>query len=115
MKRLLPAVKAVTLVLLLWTSSASAQSSQIGTVARLHVRAPEGLVYFYVTGTRSAMPACASQSYWVIADETSTAGKQQLALLMMAEAAGKPVIVYGSGTCSRWPDGEDVREVAVYD
>ncbi|MGE5170867.1 MAG: hypothetical protein ACM3JC_10940 [Rudaea sp.] len=102
-------------MLLLAAGSARAQSSQIGTVDRLHIRATDGIVYFYIQGVRSTLPACASQPYWVIANETSVSGKQQLALLMMAEAAGKPVIVYGAGTCTRWPDGEDVREIAVLD
>ena len=108
------AFKAGLLFLVLWNGPALAQSSQIGTVTRLHVRASDGLVYFYVDGLRSGTPACASQSYWVIANETSAPGKQELALLMLAEATGMPVIIYGAGTCARWPDGEDVMEVAVF-
>jgi len=97
------------------SGGAWAQSSQSGTVLRLHVRGSDGLVYFYVSGLRSAPPACATQPYWVIPNEASTAARQQLALLMMAEATGKSVIVYGTGACSRWPDGESVLEVAVSD
>jgi hypothetical protein len=114
MKRLLRPFHAAGLVLLVLSGSALG-SSQTGTVARLHVRASDGLVYFYVDGIRSAAPGCASQSYWIIANENSVAAKQQLALLMMAEAAGKPIIVHGAGACTRWPDGEDVSEIAVYD
>jgi hypothetical protein len=114
-KRLLVLLRTATVLLALSSGLAYGQSSQIGTVARLHVRAADGLVYFYVQGIRSALPACATQGYWIIADETSSAGKQQLALLLMAEAAGKPVIVSGAGTCNRWRDGEDVSEIAVSD
>jgi len=99
----------------LFTNGAAAQSSQTGTVTRIHVRATDGLVYFFVDGPRTPAPACATQTYWVIGNEASTAGRQQLALLMMAEAAGKAVIVSGSGTCARRPDAESVVEIAVSD
>ena len=101
--------------LALFAHGAAAQSSQTCTVTRIHVRATDGLVYFFVDGPRTTAPACATQAYWVIGNEASTAGRQQLALLMMAEAAGKAVIVSGSGTCARRPDAENVVEIAVSD
>jgi hypothetical protein len=101
-------------VLLAWTVYADA-SSQFGFINRIHVRATDGLVYFYVDGQRSTPPPCATQPYWVIANEGSTAGKQQLAMLMMAQASGKPVTIFGSGDCARWSDGESVSEIAVQD
>lgn len=105
----------VAALLLATTTGVDAQSMQAGIVSRIHVRASDGLVYFYVDGPRSQAPACATQPYWIISNETSNAGKQQLALLMMAEAAGKPVTVSGTGDCARWSDGESVAEVAVSD
>ncbi|MEP6677670.1 MAG: hypothetical protein ABJB78_00105 [Betaproteobacteria bacterium] len=102
-------------VLAVGAEAAVAQSTQYGNIVRIHVRSSDGLVYFYVGGPRSAQPACASQPYWVIAGESTNAGKQQLALVMMAEAAGKSVIITGTGSCARWPDGETVLEVAVSD
>jgi hypothetical protein len=84
-----------------------------GTVFRLHVRASDGLVYVYLNGDRTNRPACAVQSYWIIRDETSAVGKQQLALLMLAQTTGRSVIIQGSGLCTRFADGEDIKEVAV--
>lgn len=114
MKRVL-AQLAGALVISLVAMPALSQSSQSGTVLRIHVRGSDGLIYFYVNGPRSAAPGCATQSYWIIPNETSTAAKQQLVMLLMAEATGKGVTIYGSGTCTRWPDGENVVEVAVSD
>jgi len=84
-----------------------------GTVYRLHARASDGLVYVYLNGDRVSRPACAVQPYWIIRDETSAVGKQQLALLMLAQATGRTVIIQGSGQCMRHADGEDIKEVAV--
>jgi predicted permease len=95
------------------TVPAWAFGSAQGTVFRLHVRASDGLVYVYLNGNRINRPACAVQPYWVIRDETSAVGKQQLALLMLAQATGRTVIIQGSGTCTRHVDGEDIKEVAL--
>ena len=84
-----------------------------GTVFRLHVRASDGLVYVYLNGNRINRPPCAVQSYWIIRDETSAVGKQQLALLMLAQTTGRSVIIQGSGLCTRFTDGEDIKEVAL--
>ena len=94
-------------------ASAWAFGSAQGTVYRLHVRASDGLVYVYLNGNRINRPPCAVQPYWIIRDETSAVGKQQLALLMLAQATGRSVIIQGSGTCTRHVDGEDIKEVAL--
>jgi hypothetical protein len=114
MKRL-SLLTAGAVALAICAPSAWSQSTQVGTVSRLHVRGTDGLVYFYVAGPRSPMPGCAIQPYWIVPNESSASAKQQLALLMMAEATGKVVTVVGTGTCSRWPDGESVAEIAVSD
>lgn len=102
----------LAMVLLAWAGTASG-SSQIGTVFRVHVRASDGSVYFYVEGDRTQRPACALHPYWVLANETSVAGKQQLALIIAAQTSGRTIYVWGTGTCTRWNDGEDVLEIAI--
>ena len=86
---------------------------QIGTIDRVHVRTTDGMIYFYAEGDRTPRPACATQPNWVLASEAAPGTKQQLALLMLAQSTGRTVFVWGTGTCTRWPDGEDVREIAV--
>lgn len=82
---------------------------QTGQVTEVLVRASDGLVYFYVSGTATAKPACAKNTYWMIKDENSATGKRQLAMLLMARETGRQVIVGGANTCTRWSDGEDVE------
>jgi hypothetical protein len=87
---------------------------QQGFITSLFIRASDGLVYFYLNGTPKERPSCAKAlKYWMIQDENSTAGKQQLAQLLTAYASGKTLIVYGTNTCTRWPDGEDVDIIVI--
>ena len=94
---------------------AHAQSSQDGTLLQIRVRATDGLVYIYVNGPRTTPPGCATDTFFAVANETSVAGRQQLAMLTMAQAAGKRVTIYGTGACARWPSAEDIAEVVVWD
>lgn len=85
-----------------------------GQVTQIIVRASDGLVYFFLSGTPVDRPSCANnEMYWIIKDENSETGKRQLALLMEAQAAGREISVLGFGTCSRWHDGEDVGTMVM--
>ncbi|MDX1252755.1 MAG: hypothetical protein IDH49_10990 [Gammaproteobacteria bacterium] len=86
-----------------------------GQVDYVLVRASDGLIY---VGLRNATvlspaPTCATISYWMIKDENSNAGKQQLATLLAAQVAGKTITIWGSNTCARWRDGEDIDAVRI--
>ena len=84
----------------------------IGTVATLIVRSSDNLHYVTLTGIYSGtQPSCATHNYLMIKDESSTGGKSQYAMLMSAWLAGKLVRVVGSGSCTRWSDGEDIDSV----
>ncbi len=88
--------------------------NQTGTIEALHVRAADGLVYFTLKGgAKGGSPACATISYWMVKDENSAAGKRQYALLLAAHLAGRPIIVAGADTCTRWSDGEDVNIISL--
>lgn len=88
--------------------------TQTGQVTDVFVRASDGLVYFQLSGTSSDRPACAANhTYWMIKDEKSLTGKQQLAMLMQAQATGQTVAVSGAGTCTRWADGEDTDGIRL--
>lgn len=84
---------------------------QTGQVIGVHVRASDGLIYFFITGSAAGRPGCATQPYWIIKNETSTTGRQQLAQLLAARASGATITVTGLNTCTRWGDGEDVDEI----
>jgi hypothetical protein len=86
---------------------------QYGKVKEIIVRGSDGLHFFWLEGSSSAKPVCAKNTYWMIRDENSSAGKAQLAILLAAQAQQKPIKVVGSGSCTRWSDGEDVDYISV--
>lgn len=105
---------AVLLSLMALSGAAQANGSVQGTVNMLIQRASDGLIYVIINGTASgARPACATASYWAIANENSEAGKRQFAMLMTAHATGGVVLLNGMGTCNRWADAEDINEVRL--
>lgn len=95
--------------------SGAIAGSQIGKVSYILVRASDGLIYFMMTGTPENRPPCATINYWMIKDENSNAGKQQLSLLLSAQAAGRTIRVFGLDSCTRWIDGEDVNFIQIFD
>ena len=88
-------------------------SSQTGQVTQLIIRSSDGLVYFYLSGNLSARPACALGGYWMVKDENSPSGKRQVAALIAARLSGQAITVTGSGTCTRWHDGEDLDGIFI--
>lgn len=96
--------------------SISHAGSQTGTIEYLRVRANDGLIYFGLNGAQKAgSPSCATNSNWIIRDENSNAGKQQYAMLLAAQLAGKTLAVVGMNSCVRWPDAEDAGEIRIVD
>ena len=96
-----------------FTPSSLIAGEVTGTVTSLLVRQSDGLTYFTVSGTATGKPTCATNSYWIIQDETSEAGKKLYALVMAAKIAEKQINVVGANTCTRWGDGEDVKYVQL--
>lgn len=91
-----------------------ASAGQItGVVSWIMERASDGLTYVSVSGTPSGQPSCATHGYWMIADENSEAGKKQYAMLLEAKATGATITIYGTNTCMRWPDGEDIDAIQL--
>lgn len=90
-------------------------SSQVGKIVRVIVR-DDGLHYFFLEGNRSTKPECAANfDYWMIKDEETAYGKSQFSMLLTAYTTGKTVRIYGSGVCTRWGDGEDIRILELRD
>jgi len=109
--------KVVFFVLLMsqpvFAGNASA-STYTGKVSAINVRDEDGLIWVYIVGERTGnRPTCATNWYMVIKNENSPAGKRQLAMLMMAKATNKTVVIDGAGTCNRWGDGEDISTVSI--
>ncbi|EKB36472.1 hypothetical protein KTH87_01375 [Acinetobacter baumannii] len=99
------------IVLIVFSSHMWAGTAR-GKITSIIVRDSDGLVYVNVEG-RANKPDCAVGNYMIIKNENSATGKRQLALLLMAQAANKVISVTGYGTCTRWPDGEDINYILV--
>ncbi|WP_375592175.1 hypothetical protein [Chitiniphilus eburneus] len=95
--------------LLACTAGLASASYQTGKITSVITRA-DGLVYLFIENgaLRAGKPSCATSNYWMVRDENSQAGKNQLATLMTAYATGATIAITGSGTCNRWSDGEDI-------
>lgn len=101
-------------ILFVCTSLACHAGNQEGKISRLYARAGDNLHLVELTGgTKTNSPACATNGYWLIKDENSTAGKSQFSQLLAAQLAGKTVAITGLGTCTRWSDGEDINVVVI--
>lgn len=100
--------------LLALSASAARASEGSGRITYLVVRDADGLIYFEVDGRRTPKPACtADQNYFMIRDENSATGKRTYALLLSAFLSGRTIEVSGTGTCTRWSNGEDVYHVRL--
>jgi hypothetical protein len=82
-------------------SGAAFAGSQGGQIKNVLIRSSDGLVYVELTGTADNKPGCATHSYWMIKDEKSLTGRQQLAALLLAQANGQTISIIGTGSCTR--------------
>lgn len=103
-------------------ATVASASTEYGFVKWVSVRASDGLIWFTLSAgdprifpppSRSTRPACATQGYWVIPNEGAPAGRMLYDALLRAKGDGVPVVITGTGTCTRWPDGEDADIVQV--
>ena len=102
--------------LCVFTAAPAIAGEQFGTVNVLNVRDSDGLLWVSLTGTPSDRPLCAANTtYWVIPDEKTDTGKRLYATLLAANIAGRAITIHGSNSCSRWPDGEDIDFIEVWD
>jgi hypothetical protein len=97
------------IVALFAATSLSAYAGTAGPVKlkNLHFM-PNGTVIAYIDGPRSSAPTCATESSRFAVPATSAGGKVQLAGLLMAYTTGRPVTIYGTGTCAAWGDTESI-------
>lgn len=107
-------MKRVLFILFFWfIVSPVFASEQTGKVILVQVR-DDGLHWFFLSGERTARPECATNyDYWMIKDENSTYGKSQMSILLLAHITGKEVHITGSGECTRWNDGEDIKTIQL--
>jgi hypothetical protein len=104
-------VLTIALVAIPVASSAS-QTSAAAPVTEIDIQINAGgQVIFYLSGTRSGMPACATTGNRWTFNGASAAGQAALSSIMTAYASGKQVMVYGTGVCDVWADTETVNYI----
>jgi hypothetical protein len=83
-----------------------------GKIKKLYARSSDGLHYVELEVPVTGSPACsAGKAYFMIRNEGSDVGRSQFAMLLSAAASGHPVTIGGTGSCTRWVDGEDIDTV----
>lgn len=99
------------------TSPANASTAGFGSISTVYAT-QNGAVIFTLNGTsRTTPPACQNSSVpdrWTI-DASTVAGQAQVAVLLNAQASGKRIWIYGTGSCSIWIDTETVWVFQVED
>lgn len=109
----------VALVLseILIVTPANASTAGFGSISTVYVT-QTGAVIFTLNGTsRTTPPTCqitTAPDRWAL-DASTVAGQAQVAVLLNAQASGKRIWIYGTGTCSIWPDTETVQIFQVED
>lgn len=111
MKKILVAAMMIASICIGFSHSVSAAGQITGTITELLQRNSDGIIYLALTGTPTGRPACATSGYWMIANETSDTGKRLFATLLAAKLSNSVIQVIGTGTCTRWVDGEDINYV----
>ena len=104
--------KYLFLPLALFASSAFAGNFN-GTITSIGSKA-SGLFYVTMSGSTGHGACSGASTYWAVKDETTAAGKDQIAILLSAFATGRTVTVYGVNTCTRSAGIEDIDEVAAF-
>jgi hypothetical protein len=112
----------VTLLSLLvgtaFSTQAFAAGQCTGTVTQLWTNPTDG-IYFALSGSTFDSPAGCAQTFfngvrhYVIKDETSEMGRDQVALLYSAAANGTHVELIGTGDCTRNSKNEDVLTLYI--
>lgn len=89
--------------------------TQEGTVTEVEI-SQNGVVSFVLSGSRGTIPSCASGfPNWVLQDSSTTIGKQQVALLLTAQAFYRRVYVNGTSTCHSTVAYEKVDRLIIHD
>lgn len=99
------------LLVTLLVTPAFGGSAGPGTLSGVHFLTG-GIVIVHTSGTRTDIPSCSWPTRFAF-DSTTAGGKSQLAGLMMAYAAGRQVVIYGTGACSVYGDSETISYFAT--
>jgi hypothetical protein len=104
-------------MVLLTATMFTAGGAQAGNAAAGNLNNPyfmnNGVLLIPTDGTRSGVPACATESLRFAIDASTPAGKVQAAGILTAFSMGKKVVIWGTGGCTVWGDTETVNFLQV--
>jgi hypothetical protein len=80
-------------------STIAKASTMAGTVSEVLVDNSGGPYAFYLNGSRTTPPACATDTAWVITTPGGDNAKAMFAAILTASVIGRTVNVAGTGTC----------------
>lgn len=89
-----------------------ASETTTGNVTQILTASTTGLFYFMTTGSRSAVPTCATNANWVV-NIQSAQGQAVMNTVMAAKIHGKFLAVFGTGSCPNDPVSETVNYVVT--
>jgi hypothetical protein len=109
-------LKPMAFILALFVGSAAgASTASQGITNTIHFLS-SGIVLVYTSGSRPGIPACgAGQVGHFALDSTTAGGRSQLAGLLAADAAKRPVVIVGSGGCEVYGDTETLNYFYIAD
>lgn len=96
-------LKLTTAAIALLSCATATAGGGTGKVVMLMAHSND-VAIFALDGAHGDKPACSSDQ-WALSLATQ-GGRAMYALLMGAQAQGKPVVVFGTGACGAWGDRE---------
>lgn len=106
--------KIVFIFCCLFGNSALAGTAQ-GVITKLHSGPAYGSLFFVtLSASATGIPPCkTNNAFQFVFDSATPAGRNTLAILMLAHAAGNKLTISGEGRCSLYGDTEDLRWVLL--
>jgi hypothetical protein len=102
----------VPLAMVTMVPPAAASTASAGYVTNLVFQA-NGFVSFTQSGTRSTVPACATDTRWSV-DASTALGQTRLSGLLTAYGLGKQISITGTGACGpQYPAMEEINYFTV--
>lgn len=101
------------IILLAIMSNAAFAGQQTGQVVSIRVSSmtvSSNTTHIQLSGVSSGRPPCATLEFWAF-DSDTPQGKSFLAAVLVAQATGREVTIYGTNNCALRPGMESVAEI----
>lgn len=107
--RVLPVIRALTMLGAFTVGAASAGTSTGGVITSIYTNTDAGQITIVTNGTRSGAPTCATTPNWVL----PLSNTQVYAQLLTAFATQSPINLWGDGLCDVNSSAETLVQVQI--